>query len=699
MDLSRLFHPRSIAVVGATDRPGAYGAQVLGNLLRAGPTAHVTGVHPTRRRVLGIGCVPRLEDLPEPVDAVVVATPAATVGELVASAGQLGCGGAVVFAAGFGESGNGAAQHRLVEVARRYRLPVIGPNANGLVSIAGRAPLWGDPVTMPEAAGPIALVTQSGNLGVIALAHRAGLGLHSVVSLGNAAVVDAPDVVDHLAGDPSVACIAAYLEDDGDGARLATSLARCARAGVAVVVLKAGRSQAGRAAGAAHTAALSGDHAAFRALVEQAGGVLVSTPHALLETARAMTRARRHRGGLAVLSSSGGDAAIAADLAADAGVRLAPLTEQTRTALVAALPPTATVTNPLDHTNLVWADVAALTRIAQVLGSDSGVGHLIYVQDEPPGLPEADRVEWALTRDAALAGAERAGLPPLLVATTPGQEPPGAVSGLGPALAAIRALTEPAPDVARLQSIAAAAARVAGREPGPWLSEHEAKDLLAAAGIAVPRRVTVPIGRDHAQVRDAAVQAARLLDGAVVLKLSAAGLVHKAQAGAIALDLRDAAAVQDAAYRLLALADGYRQPALLVEQQVRAGHELFVAARSDGVVPTLTVGMGGAWAELLDDVVVLPLPVSPGQVLDGLGRLRAADLLAGAWPAGRADQAHGTGGPALALAELAAAAGRLLVDAGLTLVELNPVIVNDSGAVAVDAVVRTSGRSGAPSVA
>jgi acyl-CoA synthetase (NDP forming) len=708
LDLTRLLAPASVVVVGATDRPGSYAAQTLLNLRRAGYPGPVVGVHPRRAGVLGVPCRPTLEDAVEqlgaPADAVVIATPAASVTGYLETAGRLGCGGAVVYAAGFGESGATAAQADLVETARRHHLPVLGPNANGLVAVGARAPLWGDAVQLPDRAGPIALVTQSGNIGVLALAHRAGLGLHSVVSLGNAAVVDAAGVLTALSSQPSrsqpsvsfrssrsssgegppVRAVALYLEDDGDGARLADALAACARADVRVAVLKTGRSTAGREAAGAHTAALAGDHRVFAALVEEAGGVLVREPHELLETARALAGGRRTPGRLAVLTASGGDAAITADLAADAGVPLAQLSTGTRQQLAALLPHTATVTNPLDHTNLVWADTEAIAGLTAALAGDPEVGPVIYVQDEPPGLPEVDAAEWAATRAGAELGGRRAQIVTTLVATTPGQEPPDAIAGLWPALIATAALRRPAPDPKRLDAIARAGRRL-GRSAlvrSGWLAEHEAKAVLARVGVPVPAGAVVagdPATGAAETTVEAAVAAAGRVGFPVVLKLSAPGLLHKSEAGALALDLPDEAAVRAAASQLLRLE---RAPGavLLVEELAAPGVELVIAARRDGVVPALVIGLGGIWAETLDDVVVLPLPVDPDQVIDGLRRLRAAPMLTGG--RGRAPV------DLRAIGEIACRIGRLLLSEGFALVEVNPLIAGPDGASAADALIR-----------
>jgi predicted CoA-binding protein len=272
MDLAPLLQPRSIAVVGATSRPGAYADETLRNLRRVGFRGRVWGVHPTRRRVHRRTCVPSVADLPDPVDAVVVAIPAAGVPEVIDQAGARGCGGAVVYAAGFGETREGERlDEELRAAAARHELPVCGPNCDGIVALHDHAALWGD-AFVPREAGHVAVVSQSGNVAVNALAARRGLRLHTVVSCGNQAVVDAGDWLHAAAQRDGVRSVAVFLESDGDGARLCEALALCADSGIGVAVLKVGAAAAGASAAAAHTGAVAGDHAAFRALVEEAGG-------------------------------------------------------------------------------------------------------------------------------------------------------------------------------------------------------------------------------------------------------------------------------------------------------------------------------------------------------------------------------------------------------------------------------------------
>src|SRR5436309_5080188 len=324
-DPTPLLEPRSIAVVGANDRPGSYGDIVLRNLARAEFAGEVWGVNPRRAEVHGRPCVPSVADLPEPVDAVVVAIPAAGVPAVIADTVARRCGGAVVLSAGFGEIEEGRALEReLHEVASAGGLPLCGPNGNGIFAVRSRAPMWGDSVA-PLEPGRVAMISQSGNVAVNALGSRRGIRYHTVLSTGNQTVLDASDWLGALSEREDVGCVAMFLEEDGDGERLAESLARCADQGIKVAVLKIGTSEAGARAASAHTGAVAGDQRVFRTLIEEAGGAWAHDPHELLELARVLAEPRarpRGDGGLAILTCSGGDSSIAADKAARLGAKL-----------------------------------------------------------------------------------------------------------------------------------------------------------------------------------------------------------------------------------------------------------------------------------------------------------------------------------------------------------------------------------------
>jgi acyl-CoA synthetase (NDP forming) len=691
VDLSRLMRPRSIAVVGATDRPGSYGAQALLNLDAVGYPGEVWGVNPRRTSVLGRPCVPSVSDLPEAVDAVVVAIPATGVASALEEAGARGCGGAVVFSAGFAEfSGGVGLQADLVAAARRHDLAVCGPNCNGIVAMHARTALWGDALA-PREPGAVALISQSGNVAVNALATRRGLRFHTVVASGNQAVLSAADYLEHLAFDEGVGSIALYLEDDG-GPGLCDGLAACASAGVRVVVLKVGSSAAGASAAAAHSGALAGDQRIFRALIEEAGAVWADDVHDLLELAKTLAVPVRGRsGGLAIMTCSGGDSAQGADEAERLGLALPELAPTTCDRLRELLPAAATAANPLDYTAMIWGDADALAGLVQALGADPAIGRVLVFYDQPPDLDGAIKESWDAVREGITAGAALSEAATIVSSTLPElldddagwrfiQDGIAAVAGLRTGLRCAAALERPAGDPDRLREIARAArsVRTAG---GEWLSEHDAKELLRGAGVNVVegRVVSDP---------DDAVAARGELGGHIALKLSAPGILHKSDVGAIELGLRSEAEVRTAYARLRAL-DGGPTASVLAERMAAPGVELIVAARADGVVPALVIGLGGVWTEMLGDVAIVPLPASAARIQTAVRSLRGAPLLTGARGAAPADLG--------AVARLAERVGEVLVEESLDLIELNPVFVGPDGAVAVDAIARR--RVGVPSEA
>ena len=698
MDLSPLLRPRSIAVVGANERPDGYAANVLRNLDRFGFEGPVWGVNPNRSEALGRPCVPTVDDLPEPVDAVVVVIAAAGVPATLTQAARRGCGGAVVLSAGFGEVESGRPLEReLREAAVTSGLPVCGPNGNGIVTTAGRAAMWGDSVPALEP-GPVAMVSQSGNVAVNALGSHRGIAWHTLVSTGNQAVCDASDWLAALCEQDGVRSVALFLESEGDGPKLAEALARCIDAGVGVAVLKVGASDAGARAAAAHTGAVAGDHRVFRALVAEAGAAWARDPHELLELAKALSapRARpRGGGGLAVLTCSGGDSGLAADGAQAAGLPLPPLRPETERALGELLPEAATIANPLDYTPLVWSDGDRLRRIVAAVGSDPGVDQLLILHDHPQDLAPESEASWAVVREALVAGALESSTAALMASTLPdliadrvardlGARGVPAIAGLDTALRCAAALRVTPGDPERLRAIASRAQSLGPKvdAPGTWLGEAEAKRLLADAGLPVPRGQIVESEGD-------CVRAARAL-GPVALKLSSPALRHKSEAGALALDLAGDDSVR-AAYRRLMASPVAGGASVLVEQMVRPGVELLVAARADAVVPVLVLGLGGVWTEWLDDFAVVPLPADRARVERALAELRGAALLEGARGTDRIDVG--------AVADLAVRAGELLEESGLDVLELNPVVAYPDRCVALDATARLSGARRTPELA
>ena len=474
-----------------------------------------------------------------------VAIPAAGVPDVIEAAGAAGAGGAVVYGAGFRESAGGAElEAQLVAAATRHGLPVCGPNCDGFVAPNQRVALWGDALAAPQA-GHVGLVSQSGNLAVNALATSRGLRLHTAISSGNQSVLDAADYLEHLAGEPELRSIALMLEADGDGARLCEALARCADANIGVAVLKVGTSTLGATAAAAHTGAVAGDQRVFRALMEEAGAAWADDLHDLLELAKALAvRTPRPRGrGLAILTCSGGDSGLGADEAQRLGLDAAALARGHRDGLREHLPAAATVANPLDYTAMIWGERRDAARHRLAVGEDPAIDHVLVFYDHPPGLRGHPAESWEAVQEGILVGARASPVPVLVASTLPellddarawrfAEAGVPAVAGLrdGPCLR--RGVAARAGDPARLREIAAACPAPASAEGGRWLAEHQAKALLRDAGRARGRRGRVVTG-----VEDAAAACSEL-GTPVALKLSAPGLRHKTEAGALELGAR-----------------------------------------------------------------------------------------------------------------------------------------------------------------
>jgi acetate---CoA ligase (ADP-forming) len=700
VDLSRLLRPRSIAVVGATERPASYGAQALLNLEAVGYPGEVWGVNPRRASVLGRPCVPRVADLPEAVDAVVVAIPAASVPAVVDEAGARGCGGAVVVSAGFAEVPDGVSlQQELVAAAMRHDFPVCGPNCNGIVAMHTRTVLWGDALT-PHEPGAVALVSQSGNVAVNALATRRGLRFHTVVASGNQAVLSAADYLSFLADEEGVGAIALYLEDDG-GPQLCDGLAACAAGGVRVAVLKVGSSAAGARAGAAHSGALAGDQRIFRALIEEAGAIWASDVHDLLELAKTLAvRPARPRtgGGLAIMTCSGGDSAQGADEAARLGLELPALSPATSERLRELLPSAATAANPLDYTAMIWGYGDLLAELVRTLGEDPALDDVLVFYDQFPGLTGAVAEASDAVRNGVIAGAALSPASTMICSTLPEllddeaawqcvQAGIPAIAGLRTGVACAAALRSAPGDPARLLEISRVARAASLAAAGPdaeWLSEHGAKELLRGAGVNVVE------GRLVCD-EDDAVAALGELGGDIALKLSAPGIQHKSDLGGLLLSLRSEVEVRAAFRRLRALPAGEAGAGVLAEAMAAPGVELIVAARADAIVPALVIGLGGVWTEVLGDAAIVPLPARADRIEQALRSLRGAPLLTG-----------GRGTPPVdlaAAARIAERCGEILLEQSLELIELNPVLVGLAGAVAVDATIRRGIPVASPAVA
>lgn len=682
-NLRRLLSPGSVALVG-----GQALTPSIEMLRRAGFGGSIRVVNPFRREIGGIPCVPTIADLPEAPDAVFLGVNRKLTVEAVRDLAARGAGGAVCFAAGFGEMGEEGRRLQADLVAAAGDLAVAGPNSNGLLNRLDRLALWpmADHDPAPVDRGP-AIISQSGGIAYAFVRDRRGLAPAVIASTGNQVLLDVADWLAVLGEDPRVTAIGIFMEGPGDVAALAEAAEVTRRRNLPVVVLKSGRSALGAEMALTHTGALAGDDDLFDALCERLGFTRARTLPQLLETIKALgawgDRLRGNR--MAVLTASGAARALFADAAFDHGIALPPVSDTVAAALRPQLPEFAHVSNPLDHNAyytgmdvLSLENEPALHRCFRTMLQD---GYDVAVMNTDGGDGEGG----SPTLRAWIGAAREAGTPAAIVSIMPDEMSAhvhrlcreagiAALQGLDDAVAAIAA------------AIRHGARRDAPREdltilpPAPAfgttriLNEEASKALLEAAGIAFPRRRFVPA--------EDVIAAARGIGFPVVLKGVSAAVPHKNRFGAVAVGLSDAAAVEAALAAMAArFADaGIAPEGYLVEEMVTGAEvELIVGIKSSRIYGhALILGQGGVDVEAAGKAVALLLPVTRGAIDRALAGL---DLTAGLDPAARARVGD--------VAE-AVAAHAVANRATLAALDLNPVIVaRDGRVVAVDALIET----------
>ncbi|WP_428121132.1 acetate--CoA ligase family protein [Candidatus Poriferisodalis sp.] len=717
--LDRLLRPRSLAFIG-----GAAAELAIEASRSFGFTGEMWAVNP-RHELRGASTVASVAELPGVADAAFVAVARDTATEVVRELAAAGTGAAVCYASGFAETGDtgAAAQRELVEAAAG--MPLVGPNCYGTLSAVTGAALWPDVHGLARCERGVGFISQSGNVAVNLTMARRGLAVAHVLALGNQADVGLAESLETLVADPAVTGVGLYLEAVDDIDRFAAAAGVAQQRGLPVVALKLGATEASGAIAVTHTASLVGSDTAYDALFRRLGVRRVQTLPELLDTLSMLVATGPLRGNrLVSLSCSGGEAALIADRSRIRDLSFPAFSAEHRDRVSAALDHRVAVTNPLDYHTFIWGDAARLCDcFTAVLCDVHSAGESPAEPSQgstadPPfdaavlmlDLPAAglDRSRWWPTLDAFGAACAASATPGVVVASMAENLPDEArvraeqlglcaCGDIDTALAALEAAaafgqslaasagTPPPPLLAPAHRARRASKPQSQRTdsdadaPGPEaavlsetalsetvLTEHGAKQRLAAAGIWVPRGLLVPA--------DEAAAAAVEIGLPVVVK--ATGVTHKSDVGAVAIGLSDLDEVAAAAVRLGALGDG----TVTVEECVAdAVVELLVSVRSEPPVGMLlTLGAGGTLVEMLDDTAVLLLPTDPADVRSALRGLRIWPLLAG----------HRGRPPAAldAVISLVSALATLVsTDRGITEVEINPVLVTRESAVAVDA--------------
>ncbi len=675
-DLRPLFDPRSVAVVGASADPVKWGYGLARGALLGADRRPVYLVNRNGGEILGQQAYRSLADLPGPAELVVVAVPEPAFEETVDAALAAGAKALIGITAGLGESGEAGAlkERAIVERVRAAGAILLGPNCLGAFDAGAELDIgWSE---LP--AGPIGLISQSGNLGleVALLAAEVGLGFSRFASLGNQADLEAAELVSSFASDPETRVIALYLEDFRDGRTFASACHAATLAGKPVLLLAAGRSDASVRAARSHTGALVSDLVAVQAAAQVAGIELVRTPRQLIDLALALLTPRLPRGRrLAIFGDGGGHGVVAADLASEAGLMVPRLSDELAARLAGALGPTASTRNPVDIPGGGELLTESFERAARLL-LESGEADAVVLTGYFGGYAEYGPEYEAQETDAAL-GMARASVDigrPLAVQTMYPRGPAARVfrSNGVPAYGDIEVAVQMLARLAdRAESSPAGVPKLpAARDEEPVGDGYfEARALLADAGLPFVEARRVEAAAE-------ALAAADELGYPIVLK--ALGQLHKSDAGGVALGIASPEALE---LVFSEMATRLRAPGYSVERTapVGSGVELIAGTRLDARFgPIVLVGIGGIYAELLGDVAVALAPVTPAGAERLLRSLKGSSLLLGA-----------RGRPPVAIRAAAAAVASLSRVAAerpaVAEIEVNPLLVTTDEAVALDA--------------
>lgn len=684
--LESLFNPRSIAIVGASTREDSIGFRVIRNLRKFGFGGAIHPINPRYSEVAGLRCLPSVEALPPDVDAAFIAIPAENVSGVLDEVGRKGIRAAFANASGFADGGVAGRelQQKLADTAARHGIALCGPNNMGLVNVHDRAAVWTQLNMTKVTPGPVAVIAQSGSITLALAEDERHLGFSYLVTCGNEAVLGVGDYLDYIVRDDRVRTVLIFVESIRNAARFGAAADAARAAGKRVIALKTGTSQSGRSLVAAHTDSLAGDDAVYDAFFRRHGVIRVNDLDEMLETAVLVTAyprppANRH---LVPVTLSGGEAALIADLSAQAGLELSGLSDGTVARLRPAFPDFARPQNPLDGWGLGF-NAKNFGIIVDALQADPDVGAVALCVDAP-GSGGGD-VPYTLQM-TKLVGKPEHTKPIIFFNNTSGTGPNEDVrqalapfgipylSGMRNALVAMAHWIGPPPSAA-VAPAASAAVDAKGIETA--LSRGP---MRQTALFRLLRDNGVPMASCEAvsSATEAAAKAATL-GYPVVLKGCADEFAHKTELGLVRLGLRDADAVSVAYGEIDAALGASATREIVAQPMVGEGVELIVAARSEpGFGTVIVVGLGGIFVEFIKSVSVRLGQIDTAEARAMLDECRASEMLAGLRGKGPYD--------ITAAAEAIAALSRFAVAAGpyVGSLEINPLIVGTKGAVGVD---------------
>jgi len=700
-NIHAMLHPRNIVLVGATDKPGNYAERIWGNLVKYGYKGGMFPLNAKRETIWGVPCYKDFASLPEEPDHVLVLVPARFAVQVIRDAAAAGACSATIVTSGFSELQDEDSQRLAVELQQAVRetgMAVTGPNCLGNLSAGEHLFTNIDDRIVTMEQGKVAIAGQSGAIVMAirqALEDR-GVGVGYMVTTGNEAGLETPDLMSYFAADPSISVIVVYLEGVRNTKAFRDACKQARAAGKPVIALKLGASEGGRAAAMAHTGALAGSIETFDAISTREGVIRVRGLDELIETAECFAHSALPKGNrLAAVTLSGGKRGLLLDAFYSAGLEFAPLKQDATDKLARMLGPGSIVGNPLDAGFAAVVDPSVYMQSIKIMIDDPDTD-IVIIDSELPKAPHEQRERnLRIVNEMAAHGGKpviyisamsigfteftkalRNSLPHITV-----------MQGMDRAVTAIKSLIDYAKlrkEVPDLVSTSKGSARAALEKAlknakGAALDEVASKNLLKAYGIPISKEAI-------AQSAAEAVKIAKKIGFPVVAKVVSADILHKSDIGGVVLNLNNAADVKkafnDITARVKKLKGKPKLEGILIAQQVKADLELVVGASLDAEMgPVVLFGTGGVDIELMKDVALAGAPLDEAEAKALIGRTKAGVKIKGY-----------RGKPALHEASAVKALvglSNLIADAGsrIASIDINPFLINAKTGVAVDALI------------
>ena len=644
--LKTFFHPRSIALVGATDN-SRWSSSTFQNLKSFGYTGPIFCVNPNYELVHGQTAVKRLSDIAQPVDLAFIMVPTQKVHPILKEAAEEGIRNAIILTSGFSEMGarGQELEQQLLECANVYNITMLGPNGNGFVNVAAQIMPYGLPIQPPLVKGPVGVVLQSGALAsaVITLAQARHIGLSLLVSMGNETMISATDVMDYLIEDEATRVIAVFLESIRHPASLERIARKAQERGKPLVAYKVGRSEISARAAKAHTGALVGNDAINDAAFKQLGIIRVDSLEDMLITAGLLGYTRPLSGRrMGLVTPSGGACDILADRAQEEAILLPDFAPATVRELQQILPSFSTIHNPLDITGYIVVDRTLQLRALRIVVEDPGFDFLVYLSEPPRIEPPAEQLEAYLEQYMSLGTMMRQSRTPIIVLSNTSIDlTPFAryisdhagihfVGGMEHGMTALgQALwwSERHQQIStRQQHALAIVPPITLPEPpaGHW-SELTTRNFLQTHGIPIVPGMLATNAQE-------AVLAAQTYGYPVALKIQASDILHKSDVGGVVLNVSSEDEVRQSVHTMIhnisSHAHSQTIKGILVSPMRPPGIELLVGIIHDPLWgQALVIGLGGIWTEVFKDTSVRVLPIQRGEIKTMLSELRGAPLL------------------------------------------------------------------------